>query len=188
MQIGSVSFSRVSHRHNSEAVKYRLNRFNWINFSDNDVSAETFCTHCRAFAAPTVTCNDDVFTCYNQICGAHNSFPRRLTRTVAIVEKIFAISVVSRDNRERKFAASFKRTQSVNAGCSFFRAAENFCNCVTAFGMKKVNNIAAVINYKRRREVNGFIQIIVVLFICASVFGKNRDTTFNERGGNVILS
>ena len=183
-----ADFRRLTHRHNAETVKHRLNRFNRINFSNNDICAESLCTHCAALAAPAVTCNDNIFSRNNQICCAHNPVPRRLTCTVAIIKQKFTISVIRRNHRKGKFAALFHIVQAINAGCSFLTAANDIRNKFTAFCMKLINQVAAIVNDNIRLNVKCLVKVNFVLFRRASVFRKNCNTVFNKRGCNVILS
>ena len=93
-------FSSFNHRQYFKAIKYSLNCFNWIYFSYIYVGTKAFCSHSNAFTAPTVTSNDNVFTCYSQVCSTHDAIPNGLTCTIAIIKKIFTVRVVYCNHRE----------------------------------------------------------------------------------------
>ena len=119
-----ANFCRFVHRHDPKTVKYSFDRLDRIDFGDNDVTAQAFGAHSAAFAAPAITGDDDIFPGNDEIRRPHDTVPRRLPRTVAVVEKILAVSVVGGNHWKFKFSFCRQRMQTMNAGRRLLRAAQ----------------------------------------------------------------
>ena len=121
-------FGSLGHRHYSEAVKNSLNTLNRINFSNNDISAHAFGTHCNAFTAPTITGNYQSFAGNGKIGSTHNTIQRRLTGAITVIEKIFAVSIVYSNHRKSQMTGLGQSFQTMNAGSCLFAAANQFAD------------------------------------------------------------
>ena len=95
-------FCSFGHFHYGETIHSCFHSLDWVNFCNNYLCAKSVCTHSNAFSAPTITCNNNFFTCNNQVCSTVDTVPYRLTCTITVVKKIFAFCIVNRNHREFK--------------------------------------------------------------------------------------
>ncbi len=112
--------SSFANRHDAESVHHRLDRFDWIDFGDDNIGAHATSTHCDTLAAPTITHNDDRASREQDVRCANDAVERRLARAVAIVEEVFRLRVVNRDGREGQHTCRLHCLETLNAGGCFF--------------------------------------------------------------------
>ena len=100
---------RLVHRHDIETVKDRLNRLDGIDFRDDNICAESACTHRSTLAAPSISCDNDRLPRYDKVRRAHDAVPCGLPCPIAIVKEILAVCVICRNHRELKLALTLQR-------------------------------------------------------------------------------
>ncbi len=100
-----AQFGGLFHRHDAKAVIDRLNRFDWVYFSNNHMAAQPGGTHRHASTTPSISCNNHRLARYLNVRGAHNGIPCGLACSVTIIEKVLHVCVINGDHRE------FQRTR-----------------------------------------------------------------------------
>src|SRR5713226_9242032 len=89
---------RFLHGHHAVAVHQSFERFGWIHFGDDDIGAQAPRTHSYAAPAPTVAGDDESHTGQQHVRGAYDSVDGALPGAVAVIEQVFGVSIVHRDD------------------------------------------------------------------------------------------
>jgi len=69
---------RLGHRHNSESIHYRFNRFNRVNLSNNYIGPLPLALRGDALSAPAIPDYNKVRPASRNVCGSDNTVERRL--------------------------------------------------------------------------------------------------------------
>src|SRR5687768_7131494 len=88
------------HRQHAEAVHYSLNGFDRVDFRNDDVGTHSSSPHRDALTAPTVSNNNECFSSEEDVRSPDYTVEGRLSRSVAIIEKVFGLSIINRNRRE----------------------------------------------------------------------------------------
>src|SRR4051794_39446261 len=99
-----TKFRGFSHRHHTEAIHCRFQRFRGINFSDDYFGASSSCAACKSASAPAVAGNDELRSREQKVGGANNAVDRGLSRAVTVVEQMLGIGVVHRNDGVLEYA------------------------------------------------------------------------------------
>ncbi|MNP24088.1 hypothetical protein D3C76_1168300 [compost metagenome] len=166
----------------------RFNRFDWINFSYNDIGAQTFGTHCDTFTTPAVSCYNNIFTSYHQIGCTDNAIKGRLACAITVVEQVFAISVINRNHRKLQLSFFRQSFQTDNTCCRFLCASTNRSRKVRTFGSNNRCKVAAVINNQVGFNFQCTKLELFELFWPRIVFGIHCNTIFYKSRTYIILS
>src|SRR3989475_9414643 len=119
---------RFGHRHDAEAVHYCFNALHGIDFGDDDVRAQAFCTHGHAAAAPAVAGDDDFEAREQDVSGANHAVNRGLTRARTVVEERLGHRIIHRDDRILQRAVLGHGAQTDHAGGGFFGSGNHIRN------------------------------------------------------------
>src|SRR5207245_7955423 len=101
-------------------------------------------------AAPDVACNDEFRSCQQKISVANDAVEGRLSGTVAIVEQMFGVGIVDRDNRETQHAFLGHGAQANHPGGGLLGSADHSLERVFPLGVQHRDQVGAVVHRDMR--------------------------------------
>ena len=134
------------HLHNLEAIHYRFHRLDRIHFGHYNLRSEALGSHCNTLSAPSVTCNNHILACNNEIRGTVDSIPYRLSRAITVVEKMLAVSIVYEHHRETQSLGIVELDEPEDTCSGLLASADHARNEVRIFRMHKIDKVTAVID------------------------------------------
>ena len=166
---------RFGHRHDAEAVHYCFNALHGIDFGDDDVRAQAFCTHGHAAAAPAVAGDDDFEAREQDVSGANHAVNRGLTGAITVVEEMLGHRIIHRDDRILQRAVLGHGAQTDHAGGGFFGSGNHIRNEIGALGQEHGDEIRAVVHGELRLVLKRRAQVRIVGVVVLALDGKGGD-------------
>src|SRR6266850_4103900 len=179
---------RFGHRHDAEAVHYGFNALHGIDFGDDDVRPQSFCTHSHAAATPAVAGDDDFEACEQDVGGANDAVNRGLAGAVTVVEEMLGHRIVYRDDRILQRAVLSHGAQADHAGGGLFGPGNHIRNEIGALGQEHGDEIRAVVHSELRLVLQSSAQVRIVGVIVLALDGKRGDVVVAiQRCGHFVL-
>ena len=118
-------YGGVIHRHYLKAVHNRFDCLYRVDFGDYYRGAQSLCPHGDAFAAPSISGDNNGFSGYYEVGGSVDSVKDRLAGSVSVVKKMFAVGVVYVHHRELKLAVFLHFFKPCYSGGRLLASAQN---------------------------------------------------------------
>ena len=120
--------------------------------------------------------------------GAYDAVDGGLSGTVAIVEQMFGVGIVHRDDWEAQHAFLGHGAKPNHAGGGLFSSADHAFESVFPLGVQHRNQIGAVVHCDMRSVIDGGHNVAVVAFAVFTLDGEHGNVVLaHQTGGHVIL-
>ena len=122
------------------------------------------------------------------ITEAVDAVPYRLTCTVAVIEKMLAVSVVYKHHGEFELLCPVHGDKADNACGGLLAAADNVGDKLIVFGVDKVNKVAAVVDDDVGAYFNYPCDVAVIFLFGGIVPCKYLETVMYQSRSHIVLS
>src|SRR5437016_1530656 len=183
-----ANLRRFVHRHYAEAVHHSFQRFGGIDLGDDYFRAGAARATGQSASAPAVAGDYELRSCQQKVSGANDAVNCGLSGAVAIVEQMFGVGIVHRDNGEAQHAFFGHGAQADHSRSGLFSAADHAVQRVFPLGVQHRHQVGAIIHRDMGFVIDGRHDVVVVAVAVLTLDGEYRNVVFaHQAGGYVVL-